>query len=787
MKKLLLAAMTAICIACLCLSTVTAFAKTDERTKISDWNGGWNNFGVTREFDGVGIRFNGVTTNGYDENYVNVELRTIRLSPMHAIESGYDREVFARFAFVSSNTYDLTDWNCGNVNGIYFQINSFENNGDGGYIKYFVQVHTDAGWINLTESTDYLQAPSYLNGYGVQSISVIKEERGYSFFINGCELLHEEMANLPDGLIADESGKTYFAYQSTGGQEDGSDHAFSVLSINDVKDFGRRAWNGGWNNFGVYDIPQGLYVKYNGVTTSGYDENYVQADVVTSSFPSMQWIDNAWDREVYAQFSFTSTNVSNEDWNCNCEDGIYMMLRSFENNGDGGYLQYFLRKCENGIMSDMSSDWAYLQAPGYLPWNGITRIAIRKETQGYSLLINDYEIEQGMTTTLNDGLIADENGKTYFGYQSMDTSNSNNNPAYTICSVTDEPHVTVREWAGCVNNAGVKSVSDGIIVKYDGHMINGINANNYVRLDVSVLQLLNSTIEDNNWVEQEIVKFAFIKSAVDPDWSNSTDGWYIEIRNVNGKLYMQIYAIAGGNRIDVADSVTDMDFSDFKTIEIIREAFGYSLYINGVEYGADATSGLKDCFFADANGDTYLGVQTYSTYGETDARTLVIKNFVAKGSRDVIYLVDGVEYKRSAYSYGAKILTETVPVKEGYDFSGWSTIPSVMGEEDVIVTGTFSARKHFVIYMVDGVEYKRVEYAYGESIVPEKVPEKDGKEFSGWSTIPSVMGDEDVVVTGTFKNKEQGRVFNCSSFGIGGSVALALAAGVGWVIKKKEK
>ena len=89
--------------------------------------------------------------------------------------------------------------------------------------------------------------------------------------------------------------------------------------------------------------------------------------------------------------------------------------------------------------------------------------------------------------------------------------------------------------------------------------------------------------------------------------------------------------------------------------------------------------------------------------------------------------------------------------------------------------------------MVDGVEYKRVEYTYGESIVPEKVPQKDGNEFSGWSTIPSVMGDEDVIVTGTFKNKEQGRVFNCSSFGIGGSVALALAAGVAWAIKKKEK
>ena len=65
-------------------------------------------------------------------------------------------------------------------------------------------------------------------------------------------------------------------------------------------------------------------------------------------------------------------------------------------------------------------------------------------------------------------------------------------------------------------------------------------------------------------------------------------------------------------------------------------------------------------------------------------------------------------------------------------------------------TLTISAVLYKLIYMVDGVVYKTYELESGASITPEPEPTKEGYTFSGWSTIPSKMPAEDVIITGTF-------------------------------------
>ena len=181
----------------------------------------------------------------------------------------------------------------------------------------------------------------------------------------------------------------------------------------------------------------------------------------------------------------------------------------------------------------------------------------------------------------------------------------------------------------------------------------------------------------------------------------------------------------------------------------------------------------------------------------------------------IIYFVDGKEYKKiEDVTYNTSITPETEPTKEGHTFSGWSTIPSTMPDNDVTITGTFSVNqytitfdtdggtavapitqnyntsiakpsnpmkegytfagwdkeipntmpaenmtikaqwqinKHTIIYFVDGKEYKKIEdVIYNTSITPETEPTKKGHTFSGWSTIPSTMPDNDVTITGTF-------------------------------------
>ena len=119
-------------------------------------------------------------------------------------------------------------------------------------------------------------------------------------------------------------------------------------------------------------------------------------------------------------------------------------------------------------------------------------------------------------------------------------------------------------------------------------------------------------------------------------------------------------------------------------------------------------------------------------------------------SYNLVYQVDGVDYKSFEIEYGESITPEAEPTKEGYTFSGWSWIPSKMPSEDVIVTGSFTVNKYKLTYKVDGAEYKTSEIEYGAAITPEAVPTKEGYTFSGWSWIPSKMPAEDVTVTGSF-------------------------------------
>ena len=189
------------------------------------------------------------------------------------------------------------------------------------------------------------------------------------------------------------------------------------------------------------------------------------------------------------------------------------------------------------------------------------------------------------------------------------------------------------------------------------------------------------------------------------------------------------------------------------------------------------------------------------------------------------YYVDNEVYKTiEEVEYDTPIIPEKEPGKEGYTFSGWSTIPSTMPDNDVNVAGTFSINqytitfnsnggsavnpikqdyqsviakpddpiregytflgwdpalpekmplgdfsttaqwqinKHTLTYRVDNEVYKTIEEVeYDTPIIPEKEPGKEGYTFSGWSTIPSTMPDRDVTISGTFEINKHTIVFD---------------------------
>lgn len=89
----------------------------------------------------------------------------------------------------------------------------------------------------------------------------------------------------------------------------------------------------------------------------------------------------------------------------------------------------------------------------------------------------------------------------------------------------------------------------------------------------------------------------------------------------------------------------------------------------------------------------------------------------------------------------------------GWDFSSVWAIEAGKGYPYLKAIGNVTeapATMYNLIYKVDGEEYKIVQLSEGDAITPEANPTKDGYTFSGWSEIPETMPAHDVTVTGTF-------------------------------------
>ena len=135
------------------------------------------------------------------------------------------------------------------------------------------------------------------------------------------------------------------------------------------------------------------------------------------------------------------------------------------------------------------------------------------------------------------------------------------------------------------------------------------------------------------------------------------------------------------------------------------------------------------------------------------ASNVTITGTFTANSYKVTYILDGEVFKTEQVTYGTVIPTPEVPAKEGYNFSGWGEVPATMPAKELTFTGSYTINKDLkynLVYIVDGVEYKRVRVAFGDAIILEEAPTKEGHTFSGWSEVPETMPLHDVMVKGTF-------------------------------------
>ena len=185
------------------------------------------------------------------------------------------------------------------------------------------------------------------------------------------------------------------------------------------------------------------------------------------------------------------------------------------------------------------------------------------------------------------------------------------------------------------------------------------------------------------------------------------------------------------------------------------------------------THETKEGFTPDLGKSVLTGV--VAADGSTTLKVYYIRNQYA-----FITDVDGATTSTNYY-YEATVAAPADPEKTGYTFASWNpAVPATMPANDVTVTATWTINKHDVIYMVDGVQYSKVEdVEFGTLVTPIAAPVQEGYTFSGWDKAEAFnMPDADVTISGTFTANEYTITFDSNGGSAVGSITQAYKSAV---------
>ena len=230
---------------------------------------------------------------------------------------------------------------------------------------------------------------------------------------------------------------------------------------------------------------------------------------------------------------------------------------------------------------------------------------------------------------------------------------------------------------------------------------------------------------DNNFMNCELKKVYFGRNVIYPDHSSP----FSSLEYLDSLI--------------IGSKVTAIGNAAFADCSNLQDVVSYSEMVPETEQYAFTQSYLP-------SASLLVPYKLYDQYCTTTPWSLFgrIKNF--EGLYNLIYVVDGEVYKKDVVKQGTAIVAEDAPTKEGYTFSGWSSIPETMPANDVTITGSFTVNKYKVTYIIDGEVFATDFVEYGATIVPPIVSEKEGFTFDGWSDIPETMPAHDITIYGSY-------------------------------------
>ena len=177
--------------------------------------------------------------------------------------------------------------------------------------------------------------------------------------------------------------------------------------------------------------------------------------------------------------------------------------------------------------------------------------------------------------------------------------------------------------------------------------------------------------------------------------------------------------------------------------------------LNGEEYNAeDVTFGTVLTLLSNPaarEGYTFSGWSSLPA-SMPDNDVTVTGSFYAN-KHTILFTINSETIQTTNTEFGANI-SSLLPKKPGFRFVPANDIPTTMPDKDLTITGSWQERTYRLTYKINGEELQHFDLNYGDAITPLAAPTKTGYTFSGWSEIPQTMPDDDITITGSFNANE---------------------------------
>ncbi|MBD5355909.1 MAG: InlB B-repeat-containing protein [Bacteroides sp.] len=207
------------------------------------------------------------------------------------------------------------------------------------------------------------------------------------------------------------------------------------------------------------------------------------------------------------------------------------------------------------------------------------------------------------------------------------------------------------------------------------------------------------------------------------------------------------YTFTGWGEVPATMPANELVFSGSYNVNIYKVTFkidDVELSTIEVPYGASIV--LPDA--PAKEGYTFMG---WGMVPETmPAQDIEIVGTYDSNLYNITFNIDGVEFFATQLAYGATIVAPEAPVKPGQTFSGWGTVPATMPAYDLVINGTFADNFYKLTFKVGDEVVFEGEVAFEDPIVVPEVAEKEGYTFSGWGEVASIMPDHDLEYVGTY-------------------------------------